>query len=197
MSYGLARRDTHQRMSYDAPLDVARQAASAAMPDDLRAALSAHHASAWAWALTCCRGDRHSAHDVLHDVYVNILAGRAAFAGRSAFKTWLFGCIRLTAMATRRRRLLLDILYEPIGPLAETIAAPSAAPGASPALMAALAALPRRQSEIVALVFGHDLSLEEAAAIMGVSVGSARQHHTRAKRKLHAALTPEQETDYG
>ncbi len=184
-------------MSYDAPLDAARQSASAAMPDDPRAALSAHHASAWAWALTCCRGDRQGAHDVLHDVYVKILAGRAAFAGRSSFKTWLFGCIRLTAMATRRRRLVLDILTEPIGPLAENVAAPSAALGASPALLAALAALPRRQSEVVALVFGHDLSIEEAAAIMGVSIGSARQHHTRAKDKLRAALTPEQEADHG
>lgn len=184
-------------MSYDAPLDHARQSGGAAMPDDLRAALSAHHASAWAWALTCCRGDRQSAHDALHDVYVKILAGRAAFAGRSSFKTWLFGCVRLTAMATRRRRLLLDILYEPIGPLAENVAAPNAALGASPALRAALAALPRRQSEVVALVFGHDLSIEEAAAIMGVSIGSARQHHARAKHKLRAALTPEQENDHG
>lgn len=156
-----------------------------------------HHAEAWRWASACCRGDRQAAHDVLHDVYERVLAGRVVFAGRSSFRTWLFGVIRVTAMATRRRRLFLDVLFEPIGPLAEGVPAPAPAERAPRRLMQALSALPRRQCEVVTLVFAHDLTIEEAAVVMKISVGAARQHHARAKAKLHAVLSPRQENDHG
>jgi RNA polymerase sigma-70 factor (ECF subfamily) len=155
---------------------------------DVRRDLALLHAEAWSWAVLCCRGDRQGAHDVLHDAYVQILSGRATFKRRSSFKTWVFGVIRVVAMATRRRRLLRDFLFEPIGPVAESIAAPEVAPRAPPRLLAAMRALPRRQNEIVTLVFAHDLTLEEAASVMSISIGAARQHHARAKQKLRAAL---------
>jgi len=147
------------------------------------------HAEAWSWAVSCCRGDRQGAHDVLHDAYVQILSGRAIFKRRSSFKTWVFGVIRVVAMATRRRRLLRDFLFESIGPFAESVAAPEPARHAPPRLLAAMRALPRRQNEIVTLVFAHDLTLEEAAGIMNISIGAARRHHARAKEKLRAALS--------
>jgi RNA polymerase sigma factor (sigma-70 family) len=155
---------------------------------DVRRDLAALHAETWSWAVSCCRGDRQGAHDVLHDAYVQVLSGRATFKRRSSFKTWLFGVIRVVAMATRRRRLIRDFLFEPIGPFAESVAAPEAAPHAPPRLLAAMRVLPRRQSEIVTLVFAHDLTLEEAASVMNISLGAARQHHARAKQKLRAAI---------
>src|SRR6185369_8045703 len=78
---------------------------------DVRQALAVLHPEAWAWAVSCCRGDRQGAHDVLHDAYVQILSGRATFNRHSSFKTWLFGVIRVVAMATRRRRLIRDFLF--------------------------------------------------------------------------------------
>jgi len=157
---------------------------------DLAAELNRHHAAAWAWAMACCRRDRDAAHDVLHDVYVKVLQGRARFAGRSSFKTWLFGVIRLSARAAGRRRMLLGLLLEPIADHPD-LAADATAPDAlasSHALRQALSVLPTRQREVAVLVFDHQLTIEEAGKVMGVSTGACRQHYARAKSRLRAAL---------
>src|SRR5262249_44665600 len=72
-------------------------------PTDLRAEIERLHAAGFAWALACCGRDRERAQDVLQTSYLKILDGRARFAGRSSFKTYLFGVIRRTASEERRR----------------------------------------------------------------------------------------------
>src|SRR5438034_9070636 len=74
-------------------------------PDDLAAQLEQLHAAAFGWALSCCAWDRPAAEDALQSSYLKILDGRARFAGRSSFRTWVFGVIRRTAQAARRRGL--------------------------------------------------------------------------------------------
>ena len=137
---------------------------------------------------------------MLQDSYVKVLEGRAVFGGRSSFRTWLFGVIRRTAAEHRRRRLLARL---------RLVAAPHALAGVvdpSPdgatalvreesarRLVEALATLPRRQEEVLHLVFYQQLTIEEAGEVMGVSVGTARTHYERGKRRLRRLLGAEGE----
>jgi DNA-directed RNA polymerase specialized sigma24 family protein len=41
-------------------------------------------------------------------------------------------------------------------------------------------------------VFFHGLTIEEAAQVMGVALGTARVHYQRGKRRLLAMLAPEE-----
>lgn len=53
---------------------------------------------------------------------------------------------------------------------------------------AALGELPAPQREVLVLVFYHDLTIEETAQVMGVSVGRVRVHYDGAKRHLAERL---------
>jgi len=166
---------------------------------DLDASLEALHEASFGWARNCCDGDADDAADVLQSAYVKVLSGAARFAGESSFRTWLFGVIRLTALESRRRRwreLPLDGVVEPESD-APPLDAVLAAREESEALRAAVATLPDRQREVLHLVFQQDLSIAESAVVMGVSVGSARVHYDRAKKRLRALLVGRGGSDGG
>lgn len=153
--------------------------------------LEALHEASFGWAVHCCDGDHDEAADVLQASYVKVLGGRAAFEGRSSFRTWLFGVIRFTAREVRRRsarELVLAAHHEPSdAPLAadeQLVAAEEQA-----RLQHALTLLPDRQREVLHLVFYQGLSVSEAAEVMVVSVGSARVHYDRGKKRLRALLS--------
>jgi RNA polymerase sigma factor (sigma-70 family) len=156
------------------------------------------HPECFGWALCCCGHDRTEAEDVLQAAYLKVLGGRARYDRRAAFKTWLFGVIRHTAFDWRRRAWRRWRRLVPLADVDEQTA-PAAEPEADDdvaetlvELARALALLPPRQREVLHLVFYQDLSLSEAASVMGVSVGSARQHYERGKARLRLRLKQKQ-----
>lgn len=174
------------------PESTAAPATSA--PADLRAALERHHAESLGWAMACCGFDRSEAGDVLQDAYLKVLDGRAVFRGDSTFRTWLFGVIRRTASEHRRnvvRRIArLWRVQREDGITREAPDPDAAIDGRAIAmrLRDALRGLPTRQRQVLHLVFHEDLSVEAAAGVMGISVGSARTHYARGKARLRELL---------
>jgi RNA polymerase sigma-70 factor (ECF subfamily) len=155
---------------------------------ELKAEIERLHAAGFAWAMVCCGRDRERAEDVLQTSYLKILDGRARFAGRSSFKTYLFGVIRRTAWEERRRAVLSGLLlgrYRSEGGRAVE----EAAPIEILALRSAVERLPRRQREILHLVFSMGLTLQEAAQTLSISMGAAARHYHRGKTRLAALLS--------
>lgn len=146
------------------------------------------HAASFGWAMACCGRDRDHAQDALQRAYLLILDGRAHYNGHSSFRTFVFGVIRNTAREERRFRLL------PVQARDDTMALPDAEAAEAQRrtlLLRALQQLSARQREVLELVFYHDMSIEEAAEVMHVGVGSARTHYQRAKARLRILLPVE------
>jgi RNA polymerase sigma-70 factor (ECF subfamily) len=157
------------------------------------------HDDAFGWAVACCAGDFEAAADALQESYIKVASGRAVFGGRSILKTWWLAVIRFTALEQRRgqRRWwrMVDVFRDWVDslasggatePMGDAVTAPDA-----DQLASALERLPARQRESLQLVFQHELSVSEAAEVMEVSVGSARQHYERAKKRLRQELLAE------
>lgn len=162
--------------------------------DEISRQLQEHHESAFGWALGCCAQDAAEAEEILQTVYLKILQGRARYSGKAAFKTWLFAVIRKTAADARRRRIVHDFHLSTFRQHLEENAiaeAPDACIDAADqqaALRRLLARLPARQREVLHLVFYHELTLQQAAGVMGVSVGAVRKHYDRGKKRMRQLL---------
>ena len=166
---------------------------------DLATQVQALHPQCFGWAMTCCGRRREDAEDLLQDVYVGVIENGLKFDGHSTLKTWLFGVIRQKARARSRRdhlRALLGVTH------AARIDVPAPAPAPDDDAVAserrdrtrrALGRLATRQREVLLLVFYHDLTIEEAAKVMHVSLGSARVHYQRGKQRLATLLDAERE----
>lgn len=146
------------------------------------------HDQCFSWALTCTRGHRSEAEDVLQMTYLAIMEGRARFDGQSSLKTWMFAVIRNQARSRSRQiRYVLQSLSR--------IAAASVVEQTSDEshaethrLVAALHALPNRQREVLDLVFYRDLTIAEAAKVLGIALGTARIHYERGKASLRCQV---------
>jgi len=148
------------------------------------------HADAFSWARTCAGGRREEAEDVLQTAYLEIYDGRARFDGRSSLRTWLFGIIHNVARSRWRR---IARMSQRLLAVDETVDldTPESRQGYEEdraRVLAAWRALPARQREVLDLVFYRELTLAEAAGVMGISTGSAAQHYERAKSRLRGEL---------
>lgn len=163
----------------------------------LEAELVNHHEDAWGWASSCCLWDRQAAGDVLQDAYLRVLDGRARYDGRAAFRTWLFGVIRRVALERRRSDGRRSARF----PSLDRAPPPGSGAGVAPGpveridveqrvrrLREGLERLPGRQREVLHLVFYQEMTIAQAAEVMGVGVGTARTHYERGKQALRARL---------
>jgi RNA polymerase sigma-70 factor (ECF subfamily) len=166
--------------------------------NELHDELERLHPASFGWALWCCDHRRDEAEEVLQAAYLKVLEGGAHFEGRAALRTWFFSVVRRTAWEQRRRRWARELL---LGRwlTQQPALAPHPAPDEalrsseeSHALLRMLAKLPARQREVLHLVFYQDLTIEEAAKVLNISLGTARIHFERGKTRLRSLLAQEE-----
>lgn len=154
--------------------------------EQLESFLKQNYKVSYLWARQCCGFDNEMAAEVLQTALLKILEGKAVFSGKSNEKTWLFSVIRLTAleqMRIEKKHLSLDAFQEIVTPPDQT--EENAEYSFQEAM---LLKLPPRQREVLLLVFYHGKSLDQAARILDISLGSVSTHYDRAKKKLRSLI---------
>ena len=135
-----------------------------------------------------CDYNRAVAEDLVQQTYVELLAGKARFDGRSTLKTFVFGVVHnLSRSRYRRLASRLRLIGQAARDNEDSHVAEPAIEDSLP-LWQAVQALPRRQRDVIELVFCRDMTIEEASAVMGVTTGTGRQHYERAKKALRTKL---------
>lgn len=151
----------------------------------LKANLEVLHTESFAWAVHCCYKDQIAAAEVLQLSYLKILEGKAKFKEQAQFKTWFFAIIRYTAIdyyKKEQRQQTLNLIDD----LAESATNKDEQQAI---FQQALNQLSPKQSRILHLVFYQDLTIQEAAQVMDIQLGTARTHYKRGKQQLKKWLT--------
>lgn len=154
--------------------------------------LKTYHREAYIWARQCCAFDDELAKDVLQQVYLKILEGKAKLKEVEKAKTWLFSIIRYSAIDQLRKQgrlISLDESYE-VEDLKEEIDQTD--------YQAIIQLLPKMQQEVILMVFYHQMTIEQSAEVLQIAVGTARTHYDRGKKRLKELITKVQiQEDYG
>ena len=155
---------------------------------DWKTQLQHLHGESYLWSLSCCNQDPEMAKDVLQTVYLKIYDGRALFNEKSKLKTWLFSIVKFTSIDFIRKYKMRE---EKLNDRHLQISEPERTPGADNQglFMSILQSLSGQQREVLTLAFYHDLTMEEIAPLMEISIGTVRTHYERGKENFKRLLT--------
>jgi RNA polymerase sigma-70 factor, ECF subfamily len=128
-------------------------------------------------------GSPHDAEDVLQEIFIKVFDRIKNYRGESAFSSWLY---RMTANhcldRLRRRKVLSFLGFESVPELEDKKGKNStASPGLSPVIMKALGKLPVKQKECLLMREMEEMTYEEIADALHLSLGSVKSNIHRAK----------------
>jgi RNA polymerase sigma-70 factor (ECF subfamily) len=151
--------------------------------------MRAHEERVFAVCLRMLR-DREAALDATQETFVTVFRKVDRFAGHSAFSTWLYRvavntCYDQTRRSSRHNTEPFPEGADPADPSAQD---DLEAVEVRPNLEAALAILPPDFRAAVVLCDSEGLSLQTAAEILGVPVGTVKSRVFRGRRLLAEAL---------
>ena len=164
---------------------------SAGQPSDLVAGLFRAHAVALVRVATLLLGDQQSAEDVVQDAFFGLYRGLPGLRDRSKALPYLRASVingSRSVLRARKRAFLRKVQHEPPVWSAESAAM---AGEDRKALLAAVARLPRRAREVLALRYYLDLADHEIGAALGISRATVSSTASRALAKLARELKEE------
>jgi RNA polymerase sigma-70 factor (ECF subfamily) len=181
--------DEHARRSDDPDLALVRRMAAG----EARALdeLYAQHGPSILGFLVARLGDRQQSEEVLQDVMMAAWRNADSFRGDSSVRTWLLVIARNRATNVLRKN------RPTMMPIHDEFELSSADTGpqerveridAARTVRRALDELPAQQREVLTLVFFHQMTGPEVAAVLGITVGTVKSRLFRAKERLRGVL---------
>jgi RNA polymerase sigma-70 factor, ECF subfamily len=149
-----------------------------------------HHVRIFRFAIRIVH-DEGLAEDVVNEVFLKVWRKAGTFAGRSQVSTWLLAITRHKAWEIARRRStdrLDDDAYEGVADTSDSPESSVCKKQNGSILLDCLSNLPPRQREIIDLVYYHEKSIDEAAAILGVPRNTVKTRMFYARRRLAQLL---------
>jgi RNA polymerase sigma-70 factor (ECF subfamily) len=149
-----------------------------------------HHVRVYRFVLRFVRNEA-TAEDLISEVFLDVWRQASRFEGRSAVTTWLLSIARFKALSAMRKRSEDELdeeraeAIEDEGDDPEVIAQKR---DKSNALRRCLAALSPEHREVIDLVYYHEKSVEEVAAIVGIPEATVKTRMFYARKRLSELL---------
>jgi len=129
-----------------------------------------------------------NAQDLTQQTFLAVVAGKHRFAGRSTFKSYLFGIARRTLLnflrKKRRSEAAMDLLGQVIPATGVTPSGIVAMHDEQRALLIALGGLPEEQQTAMQLFYWEGMRGEEIADVLDIPVSTVRNRLSRARQRL-------------
>ena len=152
----------------------------------LKALYGRHHVKIFRFAMRILRSEP-SAEDVVSEVFLDVWRKAANFEGRSEASTFLLGVARNKAYSLLRKRREGELDEEAAAEIEDGADTPEAAlqkKNKGELLRACMQKLSAEHREVMDLVYYHDKSVEEVAAIVGIPEGTVKTRMFHARKRL-------------
>jgi RNA polymerase sigma-70 factor (ECF subfamily) len=149
-----------------------------------------HHVRVYRFVLRLVRNES-TAEDLISEVFLDVWRQAGKFEGRAAVSTWLLSIARFKALSALRRKPELELDAETAEAIEDTGDTPEVAlqkKDKSELLRNCLSSLSSEHREIVDLVYYHEKSVEEVAAIVGIPEATVKTRMFYARKKLAELL---------
>jgi RNA polymerase sigma-70 factor (ECF subfamily) len=149
-----------------------------------------HHVRVYRFVLRLVRNEA-LAEDVISEVFLDVWRQAGKFEKRSAVSTWLMAIARFKALSALRRRVdqeLDEKTAEAVEDHADDPEVVLQKKDKSEALRECLNSLSVEQREIIDLVYYHEMSVEDAAQVVGIPENTVKTRMFYARKKLGELL---------
>jgi RNA polymerase sigma-70 factor, ECF subfamily len=144
-------------------------------------------------------GNAAVAEELTNEVFLDVWRQAGRFEGRSTVSTWMLAIARFKALSTLRRRPDEELAEE----AAEAIEDPADDPevafekkNRSALIQKCLTGLTADHRQIIDLVYYHEKSVDEVAAIVGIPANTVKTRMFYARKKLAELLKAEGITEF-
>jgi RNA polymerase sigma-70 factor, ECF subfamily len=154
--------------------------------DAMRTLFARHHVKVFRFVLRMVNNEA-TAEDVVNDVFLDVWRHASRFEGRSQVTTWILGIARFKALTALRQHTfdeLKDEVAEAIEDLSDTPEVIEHKKQCGAILHECLKELSPAHREVVDLVYYHQQTIEDVAAIIGVPANTAKTRLFYARKHI-------------